>query len=80
MRIIWSPDGGADLIGKSGRKTANACDESAKDATRNTAARFMLVATNTSQKVNHPGAIPLRSFAKRYYYRFALAVVFEVSF
>jgi hypothetical protein len=49
--ITWSLNGGAGLLGKSGRKTANACDEIAKDASRNTAARFMLVATNTSQKV-----------------------------
>jgi hypothetical protein len=33
-------DGGSDLIGNSGRKTANVCDMHAKETTRNSVARF----------------------------------------
>jgi hypothetical protein len=51
MIITWSPNGGAGLTGKSGRKTANACDKNAKDTSMCTAAHFMFVAKNTSQKV-----------------------------
>jgi hypothetical protein len=36
--------GGAGLAGKSGRKTANPCDTSAKETTTNTTAHFMLAA------------------------------------
>jgi hypothetical protein len=32
--------GGSDLIGNSGRKTANVCDMHAKEMTRNSVARF----------------------------------------
>lgn len=46
MAITWSPSGGSGLTGKSGRKTANACDKSARDAITNTAAHFMFVVTN----------------------------------
>jgi len=50
--IIERPsDGGAGLTGKSGRKTANACDKTANETRMNAAAHFMFVATNTSQQV-----------------------------
>jgi hypothetical protein len=67
------------LTGKSGRKTANACDESANDTRMNAAADFMFVVKITSQKVDHPGAAPLPTFAKRYYGRLLCALVFRVS-
>jgi hypothetical protein len=51
MRITWSRDGGAGLSEKSGRKTASACDKSAKDISSDTAAHFMFAAMNISQKV-----------------------------
>jgi len=68
MIIIWSPSGGAGVTGKSGRKTANACDKSAKDASKDATAHFMFVATNPSQKVYHVCAIALPTFAITYYH------------
>jgi hypothetical protein len=47
----FAAKGGAGLDGKSGRKTASACDKSAKDISSDTAAHFMFVAPNSSQKV-----------------------------
>jgi hypothetical protein len=37
-------DGGSDLIGNSGRKTANVCDKNAKETTRNIAKHFTVPA------------------------------------
>jgi hypothetical protein len=37
-------DGGSDLIGNSGRKTANVCDKDAKETTRNIAKYFTVPA------------------------------------
>jgi hypothetical protein len=51
MIITWPSNGGAGLTGKGGRKTANACDKSAKETSMDTAAHFMFVAKKTSQKV-----------------------------
>jgi hypothetical protein len=51
MKITWSSSGGAGLTGKSGRKTANACNKSAKDTSMDTAAHFMFVAKDASQKI-----------------------------
>ncbi|PYK21089.1 MAG: hypothetical protein DME55_00305 [Verrucomicrobia bacterium] len=67
MIIIWSPSGGPGLTAKSGRKTADACDKSARDTSTDTAAHFMFVATNTSQKVQHLCAILLPTFAITYH-------------
>jgi hypothetical protein len=65
--IMTSPlNGGAGLTGKSGRNTANACDNSAKDTSRDTAANFMFVVTNTSQKVYHLCAVALQACAITY--------------
>jgi hypothetical protein len=45
---IGSPlNGGSGLDGKSGRKTANACDKSAKDTRMDAAAHFVFTAKNT---------------------------------
>jgi hypothetical protein len=45
--IVASPlNGGADLTGKSGRKTADACDAIAKETKIRTAARFIFAAKN----------------------------------
>jgi hypothetical protein len=67
MIITRSSNGGSGLIGNSGRKTANACDKSAKDTTMDTAAHFMFAGENTSQKVYHLCAIALPTFAVRYH-------------
>lgn len=44
MMIVPPPNGGSGFTGKSGRKTANACDKNARETTRNTPAHFMPVA------------------------------------
>jgi hypothetical protein len=80
MTITCSPHGGAALTGKSGRKTANACDKSAKDTSTYAAAHFMFVAEVTSQKVKHPGAVSLPTFVVRYYRRLIRTLVFGLSF
>jgi hypothetical protein len=46
MITISSLYGGEGFAGKSGRKTANACDASAKETNINTAAHFMFAAKN----------------------------------
>jgi len=45
--VISLLNGGAALTGKSGRKTANACDISARKTSVDSAAHFMFVAKNT---------------------------------
>jgi hypothetical protein len=46
--IMTSPlNGGAGLAGKSGRKTANACDTNASEMSADTTAHFILVARNS---------------------------------
>jgi hypothetical protein len=45
MIIAPPPNGGSGFIGKSGRKTANACDASASETSMDTA-RFMLLVKN----------------------------------
>jgi hypothetical protein len=67
MIITWSPHGGAGLTGKSGRKTANACDKDAKDMSTKAAAHFMFVAEDTSQKLYHLCAVALQRCAITYY-------------
>jgi hypothetical protein len=47
MTIVSPLNGGAGLAGKSGRKTANACDISARKTSVDSAAHFMFVAKNT---------------------------------
>jgi hypothetical protein len=42
--ITSPPKGGAGFAGKSGRKTANACDTNAMEMKTNTAAHFMFAA------------------------------------
>jgi hypothetical protein len=45
--IMSSPlKGGAGLAGKSGRRTADACDANASQMSPDTTARFVLVASN----------------------------------
>jgi hypothetical protein len=41
MEIVSPLNGGAGFAGKSGRKTANACDANPMETTMNTAAHFM---------------------------------------
>jgi hypothetical protein len=47
MTIVSPLNGGAGFAGKSGRKTANACDISARKTSVDSAAHFMFVAKNT---------------------------------
>jgi hypothetical protein len=47
MTIVSPLNGGAGFAGKSGRKTANACDMSARKTSVDSAAHFMFVAKNT---------------------------------
>ena len=50
--IMTSPvNGGAGLAGKSGRKTANACDTNASEMSVDAAAHFIFVAMNTFTEV-----------------------------
>ncbi len=50
--IMTSPvNGGAGLAGKSGRKTANACDTNASEMSVDTAAHFIFAAKNTFTEV-----------------------------
>jgi hypothetical protein len=52
--MMTSPlNGGAGLDGKSGRKTANACDTNASEMSADTAAHFIFVARNTFTKVSN---------------------------
>jgi hypothetical protein len=52
--IMSSPlNGGAGFAGKSGRKTANACDTNAIEISAETAAHFIFVARNTFTKVSN---------------------------
>jgi len=52
--IMTSPlNGGAGLAGKSGRKTANACDTNASEMRADTTAHFILVASNSFTAVSH---------------------------
>ena len=52
--IMTSPlNGGAGLAGKSGRKTANACDTNASEMSADTTAHFILVARNSFTAVSH---------------------------
>jgi len=46
-------NGGAGLDGKSGRKTANACDTNASEMSADTTAHFIFVARNTFTKVSN---------------------------
>jgi hypothetical protein len=46
-------NGGAGLAGKSGRKTANACDTNAIEMSAETTAHFIFVARNTFIKVSN---------------------------
>jgi len=69
MIITWSRNGGAALTGKSGRKTANACDKSAKDTSTCNAAHFMFIAKNLSQKVHYLCAIALPAFVVTHWRR-----------
>jgi hypothetical protein len=46
-------NGGAGLAGKSGRRTANACDTNASEMSANTTAHFIFVARNTFIKVSN---------------------------
>jgi len=48
--IAPPPNGGSGFIGKSGRKTANACDASASETIMDTVARFMLLVKNAFGK------------------------------
>jgi hypothetical protein len=46
--IMTSPlNGGAGLAGKSGRKTADACDTNASEMSADTTAHFIFVARNS---------------------------------
>ena len=52
--IMSSPlNGGAGLAGKSGRKTANACDTNAIEMSAETTAHFIFAARNTFTKVSN---------------------------
>jgi len=44
--IAPPPNGGAGFIGKSGRKTASACDTSARETSTDTAATFIFAVNN----------------------------------
>jgi hypothetical protein len=46
-------NGGTGLAGKSGRKTANACDANTIEMSADTAAHFIFVARNTFIKVSN---------------------------
>jgi hypothetical protein len=46
-------NGGAGFAGKSGRKTANACETNAIEISADTAAHFIFVARNNFTKVFH---------------------------
>ena len=51
--IMTSPlNGGAGLAGKSGRKTANACDTNASEMSADTTAHFIFVARNSFTAVS----------------------------
>jgi hypothetical protein len=51
--IMTSPlNGGAGLAGKSGRKTANACDTNASEMSADTTAHVILVARNGFTEVS----------------------------
>ena len=47
MMMTLPLNGGAGLAGKSGRKTANACDTNASEMSADTTAHFILVARNS---------------------------------
>jgi hypothetical protein len=52
--IMSSPlNGGAGLAGKSGRKTANACDTNASEMSADTTAALILVGRNSFTAVSH---------------------------
>ena|SRR5262249_51122251 len=54
--IMTSPlNGGAGLAGKSGRKTANACDTNASEMSAETTAHFILIVRNSFTAVSHIG-------------------------
>ncbi len=51
--IMTSPlNGGAGLAGKSGRKTANACDTNASEMSADTTAHFIFVSGNSFTEVS----------------------------
>src|SRR4030095_13297212 len=45
--MTWPLNGGAAFAGKSGRKTANACDTNAREMSADTTAQFILLAEYT---------------------------------
>jgi hypothetical protein len=53
MTMTSQLNGGAGLAGKSGRKTANACDTNASEMSADTTAHFILVARNSFTVVSH---------------------------
>jgi len=53
VRIMTSPlNGGTGLAGKSGRKTADACDTNASEMSADTTAHFIFVARNSFTEVS----------------------------
>ena len=53
MMMTLRLNGGAGLAGKSGRKTAGACDTNASEMSADTTAHFILVARNSFTAVSH---------------------------
>jgi hypothetical protein len=51
MAITSPLNGGAGLVGKSGRKTANACDTNPREMSVDTTAHFIFVGKNTFKEV-----------------------------
>jgi hypothetical protein len=68
------------LTGIRGRKTASACDKSAKDTSMCNAVHFMFIAKNPSQKVHHVCAIVLPAFVVAHCRQLVSPLVVVVGF